>query len=156
MNRNQFKMLKLTGFGERRCYKGSGVSHVGPESTVQDAVRQMNRERVGALLVMVGDTIVGIFTERDLLSRVVAEDRSPAQTLVGDVMTTEIVAVKPTRTVGEAMQIVSEKRVRHLPVVEDGRLLGIISSGDLTRWTVAEKEGLIHSLMDYIQGTYPG
>jgi CBS domain-containing protein len=137
-------------------HKGSRVSHVAPESTVQDAVRQMNRERVGALLVMVGDTIVGIFTERDLLSRVVAEDRSPAQTLVGDVMTTEIVAVKPTRTVGEAMQIVSEKRVRHLPVVEDGRLLGIISSGDLTRWTVAEKEGLIHSLMDYIQGTYPG
>jgi CBS domain-containing protein len=137
-------------------HKGSRVSYVAPESTVQDAVRQMNRERVGALLVMVGDTIVGIFTERDLLSRVVAEDRSPAQTLVGDVMTTEIVAVKPTRTVGEAMQIVSEKRVRHLPVVEDGRLLGIISSGDLTRWTVAEKEGLIHSLMDYIQGTYPG
>lgn len=136
--------------------KGSRVSHVAPDSTVQDAVRQMNRERVGALLVMVGDTIVGIFTERDLLSRVVAEDRSPAKTLVGDVMTTEIVAVKPTRTVGEAMQIVSEKRVRHLPVVEDGRLLGIISSGDLTRWTVAEKEGLIHSLMDYIQGTYPG
>lgn len=137
-------------------HKGSRVSHVTPESTVQDAVKQMNRERVGALLVMVGDTIVGIFTERDLLSRVVAEDRSPVKTLVGDVMTTEIVAVKPTRTVGEAMQIVSEKRVRHLPVVEDGRLLGIISSGDLTRWTVAEKEGLIHSLMDYIQGTYPG
>lgn len=137
-------------------HKGSHVSRVAPESTVQDAVRQMNRERVGALLVMVGDTIVGIFTERDLLSRVVAEDRSPAKTRVGDVMTTEIVAVKPSRTVGEAMQIVSEKRVRHLPVVEDGRLLGIISSGDLTRWTVAEKEGLIHSLMDYIQGTYPG
>ena len=136
-------------------HKGSHVSHVAPDSTVQDAVRQMNRERVGALLVMVGDTIVGIFTERDLLSRVVAEDRSPGKTLVGDVMTTEIVAVKPTRTVGEAMQIVSEKRVRHLPVVEDGCLLGIISAGDLTRWTVAEKEGLIHSLMDYIQGTYP-
>jgi CBS domain-containing protein len=128
---------------------------VAPDSTVQDAVRQMNRERVGALLVMVGDTIVGIFTERDLLSRVVAEDRSPVATKVGDVMTTEIVAVRPGRTVGEAMQIVSEKRVRHLPVVEDGRLLGIISAGDLTRWTVAEKEGLIHSLMDYIQGTYP-
>jgi CBS domain-containing protein len=137
-------------------HKGSHVSHVAPDFTVQDAVRQMNRERVGALLVMVGDTIVGIFTERDLLSRVVAEDRSPAKTLVGEVMTTEIVAVRPTRTVGEAMQVVSEKRVRHLPVVEDGRLLGIISAGDLTRWTVAEKEGLIHSLMDYIQGTYPG
>jgi CBS domain-containing protein len=136
-------------------HKGSRVSHVAPDSTVQDAVRQMNRERVGALLVMVGDTIVGIFTERDLLSRVVAEDRSPAKTQVGEVMTTEIVAVRPSRTVGEAMQIVSEKRVRHLPVVEDGRLLGIISAGDLTRWTVAEKEGLIHSLMDYIQGTYP-
>jgi CBS domain-containing protein len=104
---------------------------------------------------MCGDTIVGIFSERDLLRRVIAEDRSPAATQVGDVMTTEVVVVKPTRTVGEAMQVVTEKRVRHLPVVEDGRLLGIISSGDLTRWTVAEKEGLIHSLMDYIQGTYP-
>jgi CBS domain-containing protein len=70
-------------------------------------------------------------------------------------MTTEVVVVRPNRTIGEAMQVVTEKRVRHLPVVEDGRLLGIISSGDLTRWTVAENEGLIHSLMDYIQGTYP-
>ena len=136
-------------------HKGSHVSRVAPECTVQEAVRQMNRERVGALLVMCGDTIVGIFSERDLLRRVIAEDRSPAATQVGDVMTTEVVVVKPTRTVGEAMQVVTEKRVRHLPVVEDGRLLGIISSGDLTRWTVAEKEGLIHSLMDYIQGTYP-
>jgi CBS domain-containing protein len=136
-------------------HKGRHVSRVAPECTVQDAVRQMNRERVGALLVMCGDTIVGIFTERDLLRRVVAEDRSPATTQVGDVMTAEVVVVKPNRTIGEAMQVVTEKRVRHLPVVEDGCLLGIISSGDLTRWTVAEKEGLIHSLMDYIQGTYP-
>lgn len=136
-------------------HKGSHVSHVAPECTVQDAVRQMNRERVGALLVMCGGTIAGIFTERDLLRRVVTEDRSPARTQVGEVMTTEVVVVKPNRTVGEAMQIVSEKRVRHLPVVEDGQLLGIISSGDLTRWMVAEKEGLIHSLMDYINGTYP-
>ncbi|MCW1925646.1 CBS domain-containing protein [Luteolibacter arcticus] len=136
-------------------HKGSRVSHVAPECTVQEAVRQMNSERVGALLVMCDDIIVGIFTERDLLRRVVAEDRSPAATRVGDVMTSEVVVVKPNRTVGEAMQVVTEKRVRHLPVVEDGRLLGIISSGDLTRWTVAEKEGLIHSLMDYIQGTYP-
>ena len=136
-------------------HKGSHVSHVSPESTVEDAVRRMNGERVGALLVTCGGTIVGIFTERDLLTRVVVENRLPAETKVGDVMTTEVVVVRPTRTVGEAMQIVSEKRVRHLPVVEDGRLLGIISSGDLTRWMVAENEGLIHSLMDYIQGTYP-
>jgi CBS domain-containing protein len=136
-------------------HKGRHVSRVAPECTVQDAVRQMNRERVGALLVMCGDTIVGIFTERDLLRRVVAEDRSPATTQVGDVMTAEVVVVKPNRTISEAMQVVTEKRVRHLPVVEDGCLLGIISSGDLTRWTVAENEGLIHSLMDYIQGTYP-
>lgn len=136
-------------------HKGSHVSHVSPGSTVEDAVRRMNRERVGALLVTCGETIVGIFTERDLLTRVVVENRVPAETKVGDVMTVEVVVVRPTRTVGEAMQIVSEKRVRHLPVVEDGRLLGIISSGDLTRWIVAEKEGLIHSLMDYIQGTYP-
>lgn len=136
-------------------HKGSHVCHVDPDATVEEASCLMYRERVGALLVMHGEEVVGIFTERDLLNRVVAKGLTPSKTLVHEVMTSDVVVVRPGITVRDAMQIVTEKRIRHLPVVKDGRLCGMLSSGDLTRCIVAEEEGVIHTLMDYINGTYP-
>ena len=136
-------------------HKGSHVCHVEPEATVEAAACQMFSERVGALLVMYDDEVIGILTERDLLNRVLAQGLDPTNTLVHEVMTTELVVVRPSLTIRDAMQIVTEKRFRHLPVVEDGQLLGMVSSGDLTRWIVSEEEGVIHTLMDYIYGTYP-
>lgn len=144
-----------TPLSELIRHKGSHVCHVAPDATVDEAVRQMARERVGALLVMHDEEVVGIFTERDLLNRVVAEGISPCDVRIHEVMTSEVVVIRPGRTVREAMQIVTNKRFRHLPVVKDGHLLGMVSSGDLTRWIVAEEEGVIHTLMDYIYGTYP-
>ena len=136
-------------------HKGSHVCHVEPEATIEEAARRMHQERVGALLVMHEEEIIGILTERDLLNRVVAQGLSPAETLVHEVMTRHVVVVRPTISVRDAMQIVTEKRFRHLPVVENGHLLGMVSSGDLTRSIVDEEEGIIHTLMDYIYGTYP-
>jgi CBS domain-containing protein len=101
------------------------------------------------------EEVIGILTERDLLNRVLAQGLDPANTLVHEVMTCEVLVVRSNLTIRDAMLIVTEKRFRHLPVVEDGHLLGMVSSGDLTRWIVSEEEGVIHTLMDYTYGTYP-
>jgi CBS domain-containing protein len=136
--------------------KGPAIHNVVPEATVLDAVEKMNNERIGALLVCISGEMVGIFTERDVLCRVVGEGRDPATTKVVDVMTQEVVAVRSTTSVEEAMAIFSERRFRHLPVVDDGKLMGVVSSGDLTRRVSRSQEGHIQDLMNFITGKYPG
>lgn len=136
--------------------KENRIFSVDPETSINDAVRTMNRERVGALLVMKDGDLVGIFTERDLLNRVIVEGVDLKATPIHTVMTREVVVVKPSLSVSDAMRVVTEKRLRHLPVVDDGKLIGVVSSGDLTRSLVAEGDGVIHSLMAYINGSYPG
>jgi CBS domain-containing protein len=135
--------------------KGSEIHYVIPEATVLDAVRKMNQERIGAVLVCTSGEMVGIFTERDVLNRVVDSDRDPAATKVVDVMTTEVVAVRSTTKVKEAMAVITERRIRHLPVVDNGELKGLLSSGDLTRWVSRHQEGHIQHLVDFITGKYP-
>ena len=144
-----------TTLGEILITKGDSVYHVSPEANVLEAAQMMKREKVGALLILQGEKILGILTERDMLHRVVAEGIDPAATKVHEVMTKDVVVLKPSLTVREAMRIVSDKRTRHLPVVKDGHLLGMISSGDLTHRVIAEEEGVIHALYDYIYGSYP-
>ena len=136
--------------------KGTAIHNVAPETTVLDAVEKMNQERIGALLVCVSGELVGIFTERDVLCRVVGEKRDPVQTRVVDVMTSEVVAVKSDTSVEEAMAVFTERRFRHLPVVDDGDLKGVVSSGDLTRCMSRNQEGHIQDLMNFITGKYPG
>ena len=136
--------------------KGPALHYVIPEATVLDAVRKMNEEHIGAVLVCISGEMVGIFTERDVLCRVVDSDRDPAATRVVEVMTSEVVAVRSTTTVEEAMAVISEQRFRHLPVVDNGELKGLVSSGDLTRWASRNQEGHIRDLMDFITGKYPG
>jgi len=135
--------------------KGKSVHTVEPQATVIDAVRKMNKERIGALLVVDGDDLVGIFTERDVLCRVVDQERDAAATRVAEVMTAEPVVVKSKATVSEAMAIVSEKRCRHLPVVEENRLVGLVSAGDLTKWVTRNQEFHIQNLVNYITAKYP-
>jgi CBS domain-containing protein len=100
--------------------------------------------------------MVGIFTERDVLCKVVAEGRDPATTRIVDVMTQEVVTVRSTTSVEEAMAVFTERRFRHLPVVDDGELKGLVSSGDLTRRMSRNQEGHIQDLMNFITGKYPG
>ena len=116
--------------------KGRQVYVVSPNTSVRQAVREMNEKGVGALLVVDHGDPVGIFTERDVLRRVVDPGLNPDATLVRRVMTVEIAVVEPTTTVEQAMSVMTQKRCRHLPVVEDGRVVGMVSIGDLDRKSV--------------------
>jgi CBS domain-containing protein len=136
--------------------KPGAVHSTSPEMTVAAAVAILNTRNVGALLVMKGAELVGVFTERDVLRRVVGEHRDPDTTRVGDVMTRDLVVMRPSSTVQDAMTVVSERRLRHLPIVEEGKVVGIISAGDLNHWLIRNREVDISELVDYIKGAYPG
>ncbi len=135
--------------------KPAGVVTVAPDMSVAAAVDLINARRVGAVLVMSGSQLAGIFTERDVLRRVVGEGRNPNTTRIADVMTRELVVMRPTSTVQDAMTVVAERRCRHLPIVEDGRVLGIISAGDLNHWLIRNREVDLQQLVEYISGKYP-
>lgn len=136
--------------------KGRQVYVTSPAQTVLDAIKTMQERKVGALLVVDDGKPVGMFTERDVMTRVVACEGNPAETPVSEVMTSNLVAVGPDTTVQQAMAIVTEKRVRHLPVMDGNELLGVVSSGDLTHWVGKNQSYEIESLVRYITGQYPG
>jgi CBS domain-containing protein len=131
-------------------HKGDDVVTVLPETSVLAAVRQMNDRRIGALLVVDRQRPVGIFTERDVLVRVIAAGLDPEATPVGEVMTRNPVVLRSDLTVAEAMMVITERRCRHLPVVDGTRLRGLISIGDLTSWVVRDQQRLIDDLHDYM------
>ena len=118
------------------------------DSSVTECVRQMNSENIGALLVMEDDKLIGIFTERDALNKVLAKGIDPNNTRVSEVMTKDPYCIDPSTTVEEAMSIVTNRRFRHLPILHNGDLVGLISSGDLTRWLVEDQVGEIKDLVD--------
>jgi CBS domain-containing protein len=133
--------------------KGSGVYCTTPTSKVIDAIHMMNRHKIGALVVMSEDRVVGIFTERDVLRRVIGERMDPADVYVGDVMTNEVVVCRPNARLDEVSAIMQQQRVRHLPVVDEaGSLHGLVSIGDVNACHATEQEQQIHLLSDYIYG----
>jgi CBS domain-containing protein len=136
--------------------KGGVVHSVGMTATVAEAVREMVRHRVGAVLVMDGAKIAGIFTERDVLRRVVGQDLEPRNIPVTQVMTADVLVAGPTATVQQMMELFAEKRCRHMPVVQDGRLLGMISIGDVSRWVASAHRAEAESLRQYITGGLSG
>ena len=118
----------------------AGVTHsVEADALVVECVRKMTDNKIGALMVMDAGKLVGIFRERDALSRVLAAGRDPRDTRVVEVMTTNPYCVSPGMTVGDAMELVTKKRFRHLPIVEDGKVEALLSSGDLTHWLVKNR-----------------
>jgi CBS domain-containing protein len=136
--------------------KGNQVHHTSPDSTVLQAVEAMCAARVGAMIVCEAHVPVGMFTERDLMTRVILARLDPAVTKVAEVMTRELVVVEPTTRAEEAMAIMTERRCRHLPVLEGGKIAGVLSIGDVVRWLSRNQEFVIHRLTDYIAGKYPG
>lgn len=136
--------------------KGSSVYSVSALATVADAVHVMNLHKVGSIVVTQGDQLVGIFTERDVLTRVVAAGRSPDMTSVADVMTHNPVTISPHATVEEVMSVITERRCRHIPVLEEGtkNILGMISIGDVLRWLVESHRAEADHLRHYIHGVY--
>ena len=133
--------------------KGQQILSIGTRASSLDAALLMNRHKVGSLLVMEGEAVVGIITERDLLERVLAGRRDPARTSVEDVMTAEVLCCQPHTSIEEARSVMKNRRVRHLPVVaEDGQLHGMISIGDLNAYEAYSQELTIHVMTEYIHG----
>jgi CBS domain-containing protein len=132
--------------------KGGVVVTIDHESSVFEAAATMSERRIGALVVMRGETIAGIFTERDLMTRVVAARRDPAGTRVSEVMTTPIACCEPDTALEECRTVMTTYKLRHLPVVDDGRLPGIISSGDILARELRVQEETIKYLHDYVTG----
>lgn len=134
--------------------KGARVVTIGEDATVLDAARRMNEHRIGALVVTRGDKVVGIFSERDILNRVVAAQREPSKTRVAEVMTSPVLVCAPETTRDECRAVMREKRVRHLPVVADGRLVGVVSIGDMYEAVEADQESTIQYLYEYMHGEW--
>lgn len=128
--------------------KHEAIHSVGPDTSVTECVRAMTSEKIGALIVMDGERLIGIFTERDALNKVLAAGLDPVSTKVSAVMTKEPYCIPPTTTVGEAMALVTQRRFRHLPIVENGKVLAVVSSGDLTHWVVKGEIGEVQELVD--------
>ena len=134
--------------------KGADVYSVDPLARVIDAVNTMNDHHVGSVLVCEDGDPVGVFSERDVLVRVVAAQRDPRQTLVRDVMTTRLYTATPDDTLLDVMRLMTERRCRHVPVMEGGRLLGLVSIGDLTKATQHNLRQEVRELSSYIGGPY--
>jgi CBS domain-containing protein len=133
--------------------KGTHVFTVGKDATVLQAALLMNEHRIGALVVVEGGRVAGMFTERDVLVRVVGGQRDPATTRVADVMTAEVACCSTETSIEEARGAMKNRRIRHLPVVDGGQsLLGMVSIGDLNAHAAADNEHTIHLLQEYLHG----
>ncbi len=136
-----------------RQKQGSPLRNTRPDETVLAATQRMNEHGIGALLVMEQDRLVGIFTERDVLRRVVAAELAPATVLVADAMTKQVACCTPETTIDEARRIFSQHRIRHLPVVNtQGEIQGLISIGDLNAYHANNQEVTIHYMNEYLLG----
>ena len=135
-------------------HKGGMVLCVDVSETVFDAISLMAEVNVGAVLVQKDETIAGIFTERDYLQKIALKSLSSRETKVGDVMTSPVISADPGDSVQHCMETMTTCRCRHLPVVDDGKLLGILSIGDLVKKMLDEKQSEVEKLSEYITGTY--
>jgi len=132
--------------------KGGDIATVDRKSTVLDAAKTMNQRRIGAVVVTDGDRVIGIFTERDILNRVVAAGKDPKITPVGEVMTSPMACCRRDSHMAECKTVMSQKRIRHLPVVEEGKLYGMISAGDILASEVSDQQATIEYLHEYLYG----
>ena len=132
--------------------KGHDTLSIGPDASVLDAIKLMAEKGVGALVIMQGDALAGIVTERDYARKVILKDRSSHETPVRDIMTTNVLTAGNDDNVEHCMNLMTDKRVRHLPVVEDGKVVGIISIGDLVKAVIADQKQEIEHLEQYISG----
>ncbi|MGC8887977.1 MAG: CBS domain-containing protein [Verrucomicrobiia bacterium] len=127
---------------------------ISPEATVFEAIKMLSDKNIGALLVMEGEKLVGILSERDYTRKVALLGRSSKETRVRDIISTNLITVTPQHTVEECMRLMTEHKVRHLPVVENQKVVGIVSIGDLVNWIIKAQNHIIQQMENYIQGRY--
>jgi CBS domain-containing protein len=135
-------------------HKGNSVWTVSPEIMVFDAIQMMADKNIGALLVTEGERLVGIISERDYTRKVALKGKSSKQTPVREIISGQIIQAHPDNTIEECMRLMTEHRIRHLPVLDGGKIVGVISIGDLVNWIISAQSSTIHQLQTYISG-YP-
>ena len=132
--------------------KRLGVLAITPDSSVYDALQTMADHEVGALLVMDGERLIGIFSERDYARKIILHGKASKETAVREIMTSKVICVRPEQTVEDCMALMTDKRIRHLPVVKDTRVIGVLSIGDLVKAVIDEQREEIEQLQRYIAG----
>ena len=137
-------------------FKGRQIWSIAPTESVYEAIARMSDAGVGALLVLSEGQLEGIISERDYARKVILKDRSSKDTPVWEIMTDRVVTTSPRATVEDCMRLMTENRIRHLPVVDGERVVGLVSIGDLVNWTITAHEETIGQLQGYIEGRYPG
>lgn len=136
--------------------KGAQVWSTNPESTVYEAIGLMGEKNIGALVVIEGNEVIGVLSERDYSRKVVLQGRTSRDTVVGDILSRPVVTIRSKDTIERCMQLMTDHRIRHLPVLDEDRLSGLISMGDLVRWAMESQKHTILQLQGYISGDYPG
>ena len=134
--------------------KGSEVYSIASNATIFDALKLMAEKRIGALVVMDEGKLKGIFSERDYARKVILAGRSSREMKVHEIMSQKVITVKPEDTVSTCMQHMTDKRCRHLPVMEDGKVIAVVSLGDLVNWIISSQKRTIHDLEDFISGDF--
>ena len=132
--------------------KGNEICSIGPNASVYDAIHLLAEKGIGALTVLDNEQLVGIISERDYARQIILKGRSSENTLVKDIMSSDVITAQPGHEIEECMHMMTEKRIRHLPIVEDDNLVGIISIGDLIRAIIADQQSTIGDLEKYISG----
>ncbi len=135
--------------------KGNAVYSVRPDATVFDAIRRLAEVNIGALLVMEDGKLLGVFSERDYTRKVALRGRDSRNTPVKDIITNRLFTVPPSATVSECLRLMVDNRIRHLPVVQEGTVIGVVSIGDLVNWIISSQSAAIEQLESYISGGYP-
>jgi predicted transcriptional regulator len=149
-------MKSVDTIGSVLSLKGGQLWSIAPTATVYEAVEKMSEKGVGALLVMSEGKLAGVISERDYARKVILKDRSSKHMLVREIMTSSVITVTPRHNVEECMRTMTENRIRHLPVVDQDQVVGIVSIGDLVNWIITAHEETIGHLQSYIAGKYPG
>lgn len=135
--------------------KGGQVWSTSPQNTVYEAIGLMGEKNIGALVVVENNEVVGVLSERDYSRKVVLQGRTSRDTVVGDIVSLPVITVRRKDSIEKCMQLMTQHRIRHLPVVDDDRLVGLISMGDLVRWVMESQNHTILQLQGYIAGDYP-
>src|SRR5277367_3711104 len=133
-------------------HKGSKVWTIAPGVTVFEAIRLLSQKNIGALPVVEGDKLIGIFSERDYTRKVALAGKTSQKTLVREIISTDVISATPQHTVEDCLRLMTDKRIRHLPILEDGKLTGLISIGDLVNWIISAQSAAIDQMESYLSG----